>query len=71
MAWLEEPIWFNELDALARSACHESIPIAASERLASRQVFKQLIDKREASIIMTDLAWCGGISVARKITNIA
>lgn len=69
--WLEEPIRFNELDAMADLARHTSIPIAASERMASRQMFKQLIDKRAASIIMIDLAWCGGISEARKIANMA
>ena len=60
VAWLEEPIRFNELDAMAELARHTSIPIAASERLATRQMFQQLIDKRAASIIMIDLAWCGG-----------
>ncbi len=71
VAWLEEPIRFSELDAMADLARHTAIPIAASERLASRQVFRQLIDKRAASIIMIDLAWCGGLSEARKIANMA
>ena len=71
VAWLEEPIRYNELDAMAELARHTSIPIAASERLASRQMFKQLIDKRAASVIMIDLAWCGGLSEARKIANMA
>ena len=71
VAWLEEPIRYNELDAMADLARHTTIPIAASERLASRQVFKQLIDKRAASVIMIDLAWCGGLSEARKIANMA
>src|SRR3712207_5864511 len=70
-AWLEEPIRFNELDAMAELARHTSIPIAASERLATAASFRQLIDKRAASIVMIDLAWCGGISTARKIANIA
>ena len=61
-AWLEEPIRFNELDALADLARHTSTPIAASERLATRAGFRQLIDKRAASIIMIDLAWCGGLT---------
>ena len=34
VAWLEEPIRYNELDAMAELARHTSIPIAASERLA-------------------------------------
>jgi L-alanine-DL-glutamate epimerase-like enolase superfamily enzyme len=71
VVWLEEPIRFNELDAMAELARHTSIPIAASERLATRQIFKQLIDKRAASVIMIDLAWCGGLSEARKIANMA
>jgi L-alanine-DL-glutamate epimerase-like enolase superfamily enzyme len=71
VAWLEEPIRYNELDALAELARHTVLPIAASERLASRQMFKQLIEKRAASIIMIDLAWCGGLSEARKIANMA
>lgn len=71
VAWLEEPIRYNELDAMAELARHIAIPIAASERLASRQVFKQLIDRRAASVIMIDLAWCGGLSEARKIANMA
>ena len=45
VAWLEEPIRFNELDALADLARHTSIPIAASERLATRQIFKQVIER--------------------------
>ena len=71
VAWLEEPMRYNELDAMAELARHTAIPIAASERLASRQVFKHLIAKRAASVIMIDLAWCGGLSEARKIANMA
>lgn len=71
VAWLEEPVRYNQLDAMAELARHTSFPIAASERLATRQIFKQLIDKRAASVIMIDLAWCGGLSEARKIANMA
>jgi L-alanine-DL-glutamate epimerase-like enolase superfamily enzyme len=71
VAWLEEPIRFNQIDALADLARHSAIPIAASERLATRQIFKQVIERRAASIIMIDLAWCGGLSEARKIANMA
>jgi galactonate dehydratase len=71
VAWLEEPIRYNEIDAMVEMARRTSIPIAASERLASRQVFKQIINRGAASIIMIDLAWCGGLSEARKIANLA
>ena len=71
VAWLEEPVRFNELDAIAELARSTAIPVAASERLATAPVFRQLINRRAASIIMIDLAWCGGISEARKIAAIA
>lgn len=71
VAWIEEPIRFNEIDALAQLAARTSIPIAASERMASRQMFRQLIGRRAASVIMIDLAWCGGLSEARRIANMA
>jgi L-alanine-DL-glutamate epimerase-like enolase superfamily enzyme len=71
VAWLEEPIRFNELDALCELVRHTSIPLAVSERLATRQIFKQVITRGAASIIMIDLAWCGGLSEARKIANLA
>jgi L-alanine-DL-glutamate epimerase-like enolase superfamily enzyme len=69
--WLEEPIRNNELPALAELARHTSIPICASERLATRSGFSRLIEARAASVVMLDLAWCGGLSEARKIAAMA
>lgn len=70
-AWLEEPIRNNELPALAELARHTSIPICASERLATRSGFARLMEARAASIVMLDLAWCGGLSEAKKIAAMA
>lgn len=70
-AWIEEPIRFNDLSALAQLARHTNIPICASERLATRTSFAALIAADAASIVMLDLAWCGGITEARKIAAMA
>lgn len=70
-AWIEEPIRFNDIGALAQLVRHTSIPVCASERLATRTSFAALIAAGAASIIMLDLAWCGGISEARKIAAMA
>ena len=56
VAWLEEPVRYNAIDAMATLARHTAIPIAASERLATRQIFRLLIEARAAQIIMIDLA---------------
>jgi galactonate dehydratase len=70
-AWIEEPIRFNDIQAMAQLARHTSIPICASERLATRTSFAALIAAGAASIVMLDLAWCGGISEGRKIAAMA
>jgi L-alanine-DL-glutamate epimerase-like enolase superfamily enzyme len=70
-AWIEEPIRFNEVSAMAQLARHTSIPICASERLATRTSFAAMIAAGAASIVMLDLAWCGGITEARKIAAMA
>jgi len=70
-AWLEEPIRFNDLDGLAELARHTAIPVCASERLATRAAFKALIARRAASVIMIDVAWCGGLGEAYKIAAMA
>jgi galactonate dehydratase len=69
--WIEEPIRFNDLDGLAQLARHTSIPICASERLATRGSFAALIAAKAAQIVMLDLAWCGGLTEGRKIAAMA
>jgi galactonate dehydratase len=70
-AWLEEPIIGNETGALAALARHTAIPICASERLATRASFKDLLERGAASVAMIDLAWCGGLGEARRIADMA
>lgn len=70
-AWIEEPIRFNDFAAMAELARHTNIPICASERLATRTSFAAMLAAGAASIVMLDLAWCGGITEARKIAAMA
>ena len=52
-----------------RGAPRSRSPPASGWRRGRRSA--QLIARRAASIIMIDLAWCGGLSEARKIANMA
>ncbi len=70
-AWIEEPIRGNATDALAMLARHTTIPVCVSERLATRSSFAALIAAGAAGIVMLDLAWCGGITEAKKIAAMA
>jgi L-alanine-DL-glutamate epimerase-like enolase superfamily enzyme len=69
--WHEDPIKMDTLADLKRYAENSQAPVCASETLASRFRFRDLLETQAAGVIMLDLAWCGGISEARKIAAMA
>lgn len=69
--WLEEMLPQDNLAAYAVLAREVSQPLCVSERLATRWGFREILENRAASIIMPDVAWCGGLSEARKIAAAA
>lgn len=69
--WHEDPIKMNSLASLKRYAEVSVAPICASETLASRWAFRDLLETGAAGIIMLDVGWCGGLSEARKIASMA
>jgi L-alanine-DL-glutamate epimerase-like enolase superfamily enzyme len=69
--WHEDPIRMDSLALLRQYAPHSKAPICASETLAGRWSFKDLLQTGVAGIVMFDLAWCGGISEARRIAALA
>ena len=69
--WHEDPIRMDSLALLNQYAPYSKAPICASEILAGRWSFKDLLETGVAGIVMFDLAWCGGISEARRIATLA
>ncbi len=69
--WLEEMLPQDNLKAYAALAREVSQPLCLSERLATRWGFRELLENGAASIIMPDVAWCGGLSEGRKIAAAA
>ena len=69
--WHEDPIRMDSLALLKQYAPYSKAPICASEILAGRWSFKDLLETGVAGIVMFDLAWCGGISEARRIATLA
>lgn len=69
--WHEDPIRMDSLGDLKRYAEASLAPVCASETLASRWSFRDLLETEAAGIVMLDLSWCGGISEARKIASMA
>lgn len=69
--WHEDPIKMDSLSSLKRYAEVSPAPISASETLATRWGFRDLLETGAAGIVMLDLSWCGGLSEARKIAAMA
>ncbi len=70
--WYEDPIRnIENLDALAEFASQTRVPTAASETLAGRQVFREMLEKQAVGVVLFDPGWVGGISEAQYIAALA
>lgn len=69
--WAEDPIQMSNLDTIAEYRSRTRIPVCASETLATRQPFIQLLKNNAVDYVMLDLSWVGGISEAKKIAALA
>jgi galactonate dehydratase len=69
--YLEDPMLPDNLEAYAALARETSIPVCISERLATRFRFREMFEARAVDVVMWDVTWCGGISEAKKISDMA
>jgi len=69
--WFEEPCWPETMDSIADIQRAVKTPIATGERLISQHAFRELLEKRAASILQPDITHCGGLSEARRIAAMA
>ena len=69
--WLEDMLLPGNFEQYRQLAEATSIPLTISERLAGRMAFLRLFESRAAKYVMFDVTWCGGLSEARKIANMA
>jgi len=69
--WLEDMLLPGNFEQYRQLAEATSIPLTISERLAGRMQFLRLLESRAARYVMFDVTWCGGLSEAKKIANMA
>ncbi len=69
--WLEEIMPPDNTESYVRLKSATKVPLCQSERVLGRQGFRRIIDENTADIIILDVSWCGGITEARKIANLA
>jgi galactonate dehydratase len=69
--WFEEPCWPETMDDIALIQQAVATPIATGERLVSQHPFRELLEKRAASVLQPDITHCGGLSEVRRIAAMA
>jgi galactonate dehydratase len=69
--WHEDPIKMDSLGDLKRYSESSPAPVCASETLATRWRFRDLLETGAAGVVMLDLSWCGGLSEGKKIASMA
>ena len=68
IAWFEEPVTADDKRGLAEVRSSTHIPIATGESECTRFDFRELIELRAADVLQPDLAICGGITEAMRIS---
>lgn len=72
ITWAEDPIAkMDDVASLAELRRAVRVPICASETLGGKVAFRDLLVAGATDVVMLDLAWCGGLTEARKIAALA
>lgn len=71
LAWFEEPVTADDRAGMAEFRASTMIPVAAGESECTRFDFAALIADRAVDILQPDPAFCGGITEAMRIANLA
>lgn len=71
IAWFEEPLPPESIDALRRLRTQTDAPLCVGERLYTRWDFLPVFRDGLADFVMPDVCWTGGISELKKIATLA
>ncbi len=69
--FIEEPVQCQNVDAMAEIARGTHLPIATGERIFTKWGFREILEKRAATILQPDMCHAGGIMEARLIAGMA
>ncbi len=61
----------QNIDILAELAAKTHIPVATGERIYTKWGFREVLDKKAASILQPDICYAGGITELRLIAGMA
>lgn len=68
-AWIEEPLWPDDLAGYAELSNAVDTPIATGEENTTRWEFDELMERGKVDVIQPDISRCGGLSEAQRIAR--
>jgi len=71
LAWIEEPVPPEAIDALADVRAHSPVPIAAGERGYEPKWFLEAFEKKAIDIAQPDVSHAGGLAETKRIAHLA
>jgi L-alanine-DL-glutamate epimerase-like enolase superfamily enzyme len=71
IAWIEEPLWYDDVQGHARLAGGIATPIALGEQLYSVDAFRQFIDSHALHYAQPDAVRLGGITEWWQVADLA
>src|SRR5947207_14838297 len=69
--FIEEPVNCQEVDVMADIARGTHLPIATGERIFTKWGFREILEKKAATVLQPDLCHAGGITECRLIAGMA
>ncbi|MCH9010054.1 MAG: mandelate racemase/muconate lactonizing protein [Chloroflexi bacterium] len=69
--WLEEPVLADKLESYKEIQRNSPILISGGEHEYTRWGFRYIVEHKAMDVLQPDIYWCGGISEAVKICNLA
>jgi len=71
LGWIEEPLAHDNLPGYRRLAERLSVPLAGGESFCGVQSFRDVMTDGSLAIVQPDLAICGGLTEALKVSHLA
>lgn len=69
--WVEDPVFMDHMNSIGEVARATRSPIAVGETRGGRADFRYLLALESLSMVIMDVAWCGGVSEAKKVATMA
>ena len=69
--WMEDPTRADSMETLAEFRSQVNVRVTASETIAGRWGFRDLIEAGGVDVVMLDLGWVGGLTEAKAVASMA